>query len=199
MPNALIVIDIQNDFCEGGSLAVKGANEIVPVINGIIKYAEICGDLVIATKDWHPEGHGSFASAHNAPVFSLGNLNGLSQVYWPDHAIQNQPGSEFHKDLVYIPRVIYKGKDPLVDSYSGFFDNGGKNPTGLIDFLKCWCVQEITLVGLATDFCVKYTALDGVKLGFKVNVVLDACRAVDLNGSLEIALKEMEDAGVRIW
>lgn len=194
---ALLVIDVQNDFCEGGALAVAGGNSIVPIINEMIVKAFKDMDIVVATQDWHPVGHGSFASTHNAPLFSMGTLNGGPQVMWPNHCVEETEGSMLHPDLLDIPTVFCKGMDPTVDSYSGFFDNGGKNDTGLDRFLKIRGVKEITIVGLATDYCVKFTALDAVKLGYKTNVALMACRGVNNPvGSVVTALEEMKAVGV---
>ena len=196
---ALLIIDVQNDFCEGGALAVAGGNGIVPIINGMIVNAFKNMDLVVATQDWHPVGHGSFASTHNAPLFSMGILSGIPQVMWPDHAIQNEHGSELHKDLLDIPTVFCKGMDPTVDSYSGFFDNGGKNDTGLDRFLKIRGVDEVTIVGLATDYCVKFTALDAVKLGYCTTVNLWACKGVNSPvGSIASAIEEMRNVGITL-
>ena len=194
---ALLIIDVQNDFCLGGSLAVPSANEVIPIINEMIKLSYSNNDLVVATQDWHPEGHGCFASTHKVPVFSMGTLNGSPQVMWPNHAIQNSYGSKLHSDLLDIPTVFCKGMDPTVDSYSGFFDNGGKNDTGLNKWLKEANVDEVYICGLATDYCVKFTALDAVKLGYNTIVVSDACRGVNFpEGSVKTACAEMTNAGV---
>lgn len=196
---ALLVIDVQNDFCEGGALAVAGGNGIVPIINEMIVNAFKNMDVVVATQDWHPVGHGSFASTHNVPVFSMGTLNGSPQVMWPDHCVEETEGSMLHQDLLDIPTVFCKGMDPTVDSYSGFFDNGGKNDTGLDRFLKIRGVDEVTIVGLATDYCVKFTALDAVKLGYRTNVNLWACKGVNSPvGSIASALEEMKNAGITL-
>jgi nicotinamidase/pyrazinamidase len=194
---ALLIIDVQNDFCDGGSLAVKNANEIIPIINQMMKDAFKAGDLVVATQDWHPLIHGSFASTHNATPFSLGTLNGKPQILWPDHCIQGSKGAEFHHDLLDIPLVFCKGMDSSIDSYSGFFDNDGKNPTGLDTFLKENGVTDITIVGLATDYCVTFTAIDAANLGYKVVVDIKACRAVNTpEGTVEVAIQSMKDKGI---
>jgi nicotinamidase/pyrazinamidase len=198
MKKALLVIDVQNDFCPGGALAVKEGDKIVPYINDLISKYFKNDDLVVATQDWHPKSHGSFASTHNAPVFSMGKLNGVDQVMWPDHCVQETQGAEFHPELLDVPTVFCKGMDPTVDSYSAFFDNCGKNPSGLDGYLKENGVQEVLVVGLATDYCVKYTALDAVKLGYKVSVELKGCRGVDMNGSVDAAISEMRESGVSI-
>jgi len=196
---ALLIIDVQNDFCPGGSLAVTDGDKVVPLINDMMVHAFKVGDLVVATQDWHPAGHGSFASAHNAQAFSMGTLSGQPQVMWPDHCIQDTKGADFHPDLLDVPFVFCKGMDPTVDSYSGFFDNDGKNPTGLDTFLKEHGVTEVTICGLATDYCVKFTALDAVKLGYITNVNLLACKGVNSPpGSIDRALQDMKDVGVKL-
>lgn len=196
---ALLVIDVQKDFCAGGSLAVAGADEIIPLVNTLMKRSFDNGELVVASQDWHPANHGSFASVNNAPVFSLGTLSGMPQVMWPDHCVEWTDGAAFHTDLLDAPFVFCKGLDPAVDSYSAFFDNGGANPSGLDKFLKERNVDEVMIVGLATDYCVKFTALDAVKLGYKTSVAMDACRAVNSpEGSLEASIAQMLNAGVKI-
>ena len=196
---ALLIIDVQNDFCPGGSLAVANGDKVVPLINAMMVHAFKVGDLVVATQDWHPADHGSFASAHNAQAFSMGKLGGQPQVMWPDHCIQDTKGAEFHPDLLDVPNVFCKGMDPTVDSYSGFFDNDGKNPTGLDAFLKEHKVTEVTICGLATDYCVKFTALDAVKLGYTTNVNLWASKGVNSPaGSIDRALQDMKAVGVKL-
>lgn len=194
---ALLVIDVQNDFCKGGSLAVQNAEEILPIVNGLIKIAFDRGFEVVATQDFHPAGHGSFASAHGKDPFTMGELSGLPQMLWPDHCIQSSKGVEFHPDLLDVPTVFTKGMDPTVDSYSGFFDNDGKNPTGLHDYLQSKGIHTITMVGLATDYCVKFTALDAKKLGYRVVVVLAGCRGV-APATTDAAIQEMKDAGILV-
>jgi nicotinamidase/pyrazinamidase len=177
--SALILVDLQNDFCPGGSLAVKDGDAVVPVANELQKRFE----LIVATKDWHPAGHSSFASL------------------WPPHCVQETTGAEFVAGLETsrIARVFLKGTDPEVDSYSGFFDNEHRRATGLGDYLKEQGVTDVTIAGLATDYCVKFTALDAVALGFKTSVVVDACRGVEVNeGDTARALEEMAAAGVNI-
>ena len=194
---ALLVIDVQKDFCPGGSLAVPKGDEVVPVINELMKKFFTKGWMVIATQDWHPADHGSFASVNKAQPFTMGTLSGMPQVMWPDHCVQWTDGSAFHPDLLDAPTVISKGMDATVDSYSGFFDNGGKNDTGLNKCLKDAGVDEVFICGLATDYCVKFTALDAVKLGYNTIVVSDACRGVDFpDGSVKTACAEMTNLGV---
>jgi len=195
---ALLLIDIQNDFCPGGSLAVERGDAVVAVANALAARF----DFVVATQDWHPAGHGSFASSHaGQSVGDVIELGGVSQVLWPDHCVQNTPGASFHSglDVAAVDAVVRKGSDPAIDSYSGFFDNGHLRDTGLSAILRERAVDEVWIAGLATDYCVKYTALDALDLGFAVTVVEDGCRAVDLNqGDGQSALDEMRAAGCRI-
>jgi len=196
--NALILIDIQNDFLSGGALAVPEGDAVIPVCNAMRDRF----DLVVATQDWHPRDHGSFAANH--PGHSVGqviDLNGLTQILWPVHCVQNTPGAHFAKDLRLLStdRVFQKGTDPAIDSYSGFFDNGHRKSTGLDAFLKNKSVTDIFVAGLATDYCVKFTALDARSLGYNVHLVVDACRGVDLQpGDVDAAIEEMRKAGVMI-
>jgi len=196
--NALILVDIQNDFLPSGALAVPEGDAVVPVCNAIRDRF----DLVVATQDWHPRDHGSFAANH--PGHSVGqviDLNGLKQILWPVHCVQNTPGAQFAKDLRMLPtdRIFQKGTDPAIDSYSGFFDNGHRKSTGLDAFLKSQSVTDIFVAGLATDYCVKFTALDARTLGYSVHLVVDACRGVDLQpGDVDAAIEEMRRAGVMI-
>ncbi len=196
MPSALIVVDVQKDFCEGGSLAVKDADKIIPRINLL---QEIVGDGVIFTQDWHPAHHGSFASVHGVEPYTEGELEELPQVFWPDHCVNNTEGAEFHPDLEVHPldKVFHKGQAHRVDSYSAFFDNGGQNPSGLDDYLKKEGYDTLVICGLATDYCVKFTALDAVELGYRVIVFRHACRGVHPDTVAE-AFQEMEEAGVML-
>jgi nicotinamidase/pyrazinamidase len=175
---ALIIVDIQNDFCPGGALAVKEGDQIIPVINGLQNKF----DLVVATQDWHPQNHGSFASNHPGKnIYDLIDLNGVQQVLWPDHCVQGTKGAELVENLntEKIARIFKKGMNSKVDSYSGFFDNGGKNPSGLEHFLRKKKITEVYICGLALDYCVMFTALDSRKLGFQTSVILEACRGVE--------------------
>ena len=196
--DALLMVDIQNDFIPGGALAVKKGDEIVPLVNKIQNRF----DLIVATKDWHPAGHGSFASSHpGRKVGDIIELNGLSQILWPDHCIQNSPGAEFHPhlDTTHIEKVIFKGTDPGIDSYSGFYDNGHRKATGLKHYLDEKGVTRLYVCGLATDYCVKFTVLDALAEGFETCLIEDACRGVELNdGDVARALEEMRAAGCRI-
>lgn len=195
---ALILVDIQNDFIPGGALPAKDGAQVVPVANRLQDHF----DLVVATQDWHPKNHLSFASNH--PGKSPGEvieLSGLDQVLWPDHCVQGSAGARFHSELSTekIDQVIRKGDDYRIDSYSGFFDNGHLKATGLEDYLRSNDVDSVFVCGLATDYCVKYTALDAVELGFNTSVVTDACRGVELQeGDIDAALEEMKRAGVKL-
>ncbi|MBN1901644.1 bifunctional nicotinamidase/pyrazinamidase [Candidatus Sumerlaeota bacterium] len=195
---ALILVDIQNDFLPGGALAVPEGDQIIPILNQLQKKF----DLVVATKDWHPTNHGSFASNHpGRKPGEVVDLNGLQQILWQDHCVQNTRGSEFAPslDASKIARTFFKGTDPKIDSYSTFFDNAQRKSTGMENFLKGKGVKEVYIAGLATDYCVKYSALDAIRLGFDVTVIIDACRGVNLKpDDSDKALEEMKQAGVRI-
>ena len=194
---ALVLIDIQNDFCPGGALAVNEGNEIVSVVNNIQNKFSV----KILTQDWHPENHKSFASNHSGKdPFSSINMFYGSQVLWPDHCIQDTQGAEFHSDLITknSDLIIRKGFRPNIDSYSAFFENDKSTPTGLEGYLKTRGIKTIYLCGLAFDFCVFFSAIDGAKLGFQVFVIEDACRAIDLDGSLKNSLKEMNVSGIKL-
>lgn len=193
---ALILVDLQNDFVEGGALAVKGGMEVVEVAN---RLTPMFG-LVVATQDWHPADHQSFASQHSGrPVGSVFDLGGLAQVAWPDHCVQQSHGAEFISSLNRsgIHSVVQKGTDRNIDSYSGFFDNGHRRSTGLSDFLRERRIQQVAIMGLATDYCVRFTALDAVAEGFRTLLIEDGCRGVELHpGDIAKAIAEMELAGV---
>lgn len=192
---ALIIVDVQNDFLPGGALAVKDGDQIIPIINKLQKKFS----FIVATQDWHPENHGSFAANHKGhEVGEFVSLNGVKQILWPVHCVQNSHGAEFHQDLDTNnwSKIIQKGTNPLVDSYSGFFDNNKNGDTGLGDFLKSEGVREIYICGLAADYCVKFTVLDGIDEGFVTYLITDATKAVNLQeGDFEKALEEMEDHG----
>jgi len=197
MRNALIIVDVQSDFCEGGSLAVPDADEIILPINTI----RDAYDVVVLTQDWHPADHKSFASNHKGKkVFDVVALNGLKQVLWPDHCVQDTKGAQFHPDLIRRDSdvIIQKGTDSDVDSYSAFYDNNHIHDTGLADMLRKLEVDEVFIAGLATDYCVKFTALDAVDEGFKTFLIVDATRGVNAKmGDVKNALIEMENKGVR--
>lgn len=195
---ALILVDLQNDFMPGGALAVKEGDSIV----GLANYLAPRFDLVVATQDWHPADHSSFASSH--PGYKPGEvikINGIDQVLWPDHCIQNSPGASFHPNLnpVNIAEIFHKGTNREVDSYSGFYDNNRHFSTGLAAWLKNHRVNDVYIMGLATDYCVKFTALDARKEGFKTYLITDGCKGVNLQADDETtALSEMSNAGVSL-
>jgi len=194
---ALIIIDIQNDFCPGGALAVNEGDEIVAGVNALMPEFQ----TIVLTQDWHPKGHSSFASSHEgAEIMSLIEMPYGPQVLWPDHCIQGSHGAEFHSDLNVdaAHMIVRKGFRPQIDSYSAFFENDQNTPTGLEGYLRSRDVKKLTMVGLATDFCVNYSALDGAKQGFEVSVELGLCRGIDLDGSMAAALSGLKDAGVNI-
>ena len=193
---ALIVVDVQNDFCPGGALAVAGGDQIVAQINNVM--ADY--DAVILTQDWHPSGHSSFATSHEAEVFSNIAMPYGPQVLWPDHCVQGSFGAAFHKDLVTdrADLILRKGYRPGIDSYSAFFENDRSTATGLEGYLKSRGILDVTLVGLATDYCVAYSALDAARLGFAVSVDTGLCRAIDMDGSLDQAQRDMAAAKVSL-
>ena len=196
MTHALLVIDVQNDFCPGGALAVATGDEIIAGINA--RMAEF--GAVILTQDWHPAGHSSFASTHDTAPMSKTEMPYGPQVLWPDHCIQGTDGAAFHADLDTdrADLVIRKGYNPAIDSYSAFFENDKTTPTGLEGYLHTRAIDRLTLVGLATDFCVNYSALDAARLGFAVTVDTALCRAIDFDGSLAAAQTAMVQAGVTL-
>jgi nicotinamidase/pyrazinamidase len=191
----LLLIDIQNDFCPGGALAVPGGDEIIPAVNRLAaRFAHVA-----LTQDWHPAGHRSFASAHagRAPYESVAFPYGM-QTLWPDHCVQDTPGAALHP-VLHVPHaelLLRKGFRPQIDSYSAFYENDRSTPTGLAGYLRERGFARVVLCGLATDFCVAYSAIDARRLGFETVVLLDACRAIDLGGSLATALAAMREAGV---
>ena len=192
----LILIDVQNDFMPGGSLAVPQGNEIIPVINAMLPEF----DLVVATQDWHPATHKSFASNHEGrEVFETIDLKGLEQKLWPDHCVQNTPGAEFHPDLKSGPieAIFRKGMDPEIDSYSGFYDNGHRKTTGLAGYLKEKGAKELYFCGLAADICVYFTLIDALKDGFKATLIEDASKALDVEG-FENLKKTIREKGAEI-
>lgn len=178
---ALIVVDIQTDFLPGGALAVTDGDVIIPVVNGLMEGF----DLVVATQDWHPAGHGSFASSHEGRKnFEMIDLHGLQQVLWPDHCVQATAGAAFSNALndAKIEAVFRKGTNPQIDSYSGFFDNGHRKATGLAGYLRERGVTEVFVAGLAADYCVYYTALDAVASGFQTFIIEDATKPISAAG-----------------
>lgn len=198
MSYALLLVDIQNDFIPGGALAVPDGDAVVPIANRLMNRFE----LVVATQDWHPRDHGSFASQYEGKrPGDFVTLGGAEQILWPDHCVQGSKGAEFVAGLNLdgITHVIRKGLDKDIDSYSGFFDNNHKKDTGLAAYLRNRQVDEVAIVGLATDYCVKFTALDSRQLGFKTTLIKEGVRGVELNqGDCEKAFAEMTRAGVQI-
>jgi nicotinamidase/pyrazinamidase len=194
--DVLLIIDVQNDFCPGGALAVADGDAVVPVVNRLAQHF----DHVVLTQDWHPPGHSSFATSHAASVpFETITMPYGPQTLWPDHCVQGTPGAAFHPRLVTekAELVIRKGFRAAIDSYSAFFENDRATPTGLSGYLRERGLKRIFMAGLATDFCVNYSALDARRLGFDTVVVGSACRAIDLAGSLAAAQAAMEAAGVQ--
>ena len=195
---ALILVDIQNDFLPGGALPVPDGDRVVPVANRVMREF----DLVVATQDWHPPDHGSFAANHaGRQVGEVIDLNGLPQILWPVHCVQGTKGAEFAPglDTSRITKVFQKGTDPAIDSYSGFFDNGHRKSTGLADWLTERLVSSVFVMGLATDYCVKFTALDALgRIGLGTLLIEDGCRGVNVRpGDVERAVEEMKAAGVQ--
>jgi len=192
---ALIIVDMQNDFCPGGALAVEFGDTIVDGINHIaLKF-----DVVVTTQDLHPQNHGSFASNHkNANPFDVGKLSGRTQVFWPDHCVQDTQGAQFHPDMQVSGKNFVKGTQPAADSYSGFFDDDGTS-TGLHEYLTSVQVTQVYICGLATDYCVKFTALDALKLGYKTVVLSDLSKGVNIDpGDTARALDELQAAGASV-
>jgi nicotinamidase/pyrazinamidase len=196
--NALIIVDLQNDFLPGGALAVPRGDEVIPLANEL----QPKFDLVLATKDWHPADHGSFAANH--PGKQPGDriiLDGIEQILWPVHCVQNTRGAEFASsfDTSRIAHVFHKGTERNIDSYSTFFDNAHRRHTGLAHYLEKHGIRDIYLMGLALDYCVKYSALDARQLGFNTHIILDGCRGIELApGDIERAIEEMKRAGAKI-
>ncbi len=193
----LLVVDVQNDFCPGGALAVPEGDRVVPVINRLARRIE----HVAATQDWHPPGHQSFASSHpGRQPFETIEVSYGTQVLWPDHCVQGTGGANFHPDLdlTRAELIVRKGYRAAIDSYSAFFENDRATPTGLAGYLKERGFKRLYLCGLAIDYCVNYSALDAVRAGFEALVVEDACRAIDLEGSLAAARRDMAEAGVEV-
>lgn len=193
--SALIIVDVQNDFCPGGALAVAGGDAVVPLVNAVARRFAVR----VYTQDWHAPDHRSFAASHpGAAPFTTTEMPYGTQVLWPDHCVQGTQGADFHPDLDLEPAdlILRKGFRPHIDSYSAFFENDRATPTGLAGYLRERGVGSVWLAGLATDFCVSYSALDAVRLGFAATLLEDACRAIDLDGSHAAALAAMGAAGV---
>jgi nicotinamidase/pyrazinamidase len=195
--NALILVDLQNDFLPGGALPVPDGDAVIPIANRV----QGAFDLIVATQDWHPANHGSFAPNHpGRKPGDLGELGGLPQVLWPVHCVQNTGGAAFAPGLETrrVTRIFPKGTDPTIDSYSGFFDNGHRKATGLGDYLHSRGVTDVFILGLATDYCVKATALDARQLGFTTHLIVDGCRGVNLRpGDVDRAIEAMRAAKVQ--
>lgn len=194
---ALLVVDIQNDFCPGGALAVPDGDTIVPTVNKLVNVF----DAVIQTQDWHPAGHSSFASSHEGKEpYDTVEMDYGTQVLWPDHCIQGSMGAEFHPELNTLKTqvIIRKGFRKAIDSYSTFFENDQETTTGLTGYLNQRGITNLYTVGLATDFCVKWSILDGIDEGFNMHIVKDAVKGIDLDGSLDAAWNEMKKKGVNI-
>lgn len=196
--HALILVDLQNDFLPGGALGVPGGDEVIPIANRLMEGFK----LIVATQDWHPADHGSFAASHpGRQLFESIDLHGLPQILWPVHCVENTGGAMFAPGLETrrITRSFQKGTRVEIDSYSGFHDNGRRQSTGLADWLRERSVTHLTVCGLATDYCVRFTALDAVAEGFQTTLHLSACRGVDLKrGDVDAAVEEMRMAGVII-
>ena len=195
--DVLIVTDPQRDFCPGGALAVPEGDAIMPLVNRLARHFA----HVVVTQDWHPSGHLSFASAHpGRKPFETIEVDYGPQTLWPDHCVQGTAGAAFHSalDIPHAELVISKGYHPLIDSYSAFRENDGKTPTGLTGYLRERGLERVTLCGLATDFCVYFSAIDARKAGFETSLVLEASRAIDADGSLARALSAMREAGVEL-
>lgn len=201
MKRALLLIDLQNDFCPGGAMAVNEGDHTVAVANRVAQEFHQRGECIIALQDWHPANHGSFASISGEPVYTLGELNGLPQIWWPDHGIQHSPGADFHPQLnrSLIEAVFHKGENAEVDSYSAFFDNGHRRQTELNSWLKARDITHLVMMGLATDYCVKYSVLDALELGYDVEVIKEGCRGVNLSPEdSDIAFAQMAAQGARL-
>ncbi|MES4612928.1 MAG: bifunctional nicotinamidase/pyrazinamidase [Ewingella sp.] len=201
MKSALLLIDLQNDFCPGGALAVQEGDATISVANQAIETCKSQGIAVVASQDWHPQAHGSFAVNANEEPWTLGELDGLPQVWWPVHCVQGQRGAEFHPQLdsQQFDHVVRKGQNVAIDSYSAFFDNAHRAATGLHQWLQEKQVQRLIVMGLATDYCVKFTVLDALELGYKVELLVEGCRGVNLNPQdSQQAIDEMQQAGAEL-
>ncbi len=195
---ALIVVDLQNDFLPGGALGVKDGDQVLPIIDHVLNHPF---DVIIASMDWHPSDHGSFAVSHGRKVNEVIDLFGLPQILWPVHCVQNTKGAELSPNWNQsrVKKIFHKGTDKNIDSYSAFFDNGHRKSTGLHDYLQSKGVNDLYIAGLATEYCVKYSVLDALNLGYHVYVVMDACKPINLKpDDEEKAMQEMLQAGANI-
>lgn len=202
MARALLLVDLQNDFCAGGALAVPEGDSTVDVANRLIDWCSLRGEKVVSSLDWHPANHGSFASQHQVAPYTQGQLDGLAQTFWPDHCVQNSQGAALHPLLNErgIDKTFYKGENPQVDSYSAFFDNGRRQATELNAWLMQQRITDLIIMGLATDYCVKFTVLDALELGYTVNVIIDGCRGVNIQPQDSTqAFIEMAAAGATLY
>lgn len=201
MKTALLLIDLQNDFCPGGALGVEEGDATIAVANQAIEACLSRNEIIVASQDWHPANHRSFAINSNAQVGTLGELEGLQQVWWPIHCVQETLGAELHPQLQqqHIAAVFRKGENPDIDSYSAFFDNGHRAQTALDDWLKKQDVTHLAIMGLATDYCVKFSVLDALHLGYQTQVIIDGCRGVNLQPQdSQQALAQMQHAGAEL-
>ncbi|SFN54298.1 bifunctional nicotinamidase/pyrazinamidase [Xenorhabdus japonica] len=201
MKTALILIDLQNDFCTGGALAVKESDAVIKVANNVITLCQKNNITVIASQDWHPANHMSFAENAGQKAGELGELNGIPQVWWPNHCVQGQFGAEFHPSLNQsaIQEVFRKGENAQIDSYSAFFDNDHKRETHLHDWLTKQNIQRLFVLGIATDYCVKFTVLDALALGYEICVITDGCRGVNIQANdSQQAFEEMAAKGAKL-
>lgn len=198
---ALLLVDLQNDFCAGGTLAVPEGDSTIDIANELIAQFASRGDAIVASQDWHPANHGSFASVQGTAPYTTGELDGLAQTWWPDHCVQGSEGAQLHPLLnaQEIDAVFHKGENPIVDSYSAFFDNGHRQNTGLDAWLRKREISELIVLGLATDYCVKFTVLDALNLGYQVTVIAEGCRGVNLHPQDSLmAFQDMSAAGALI-
>ena len=196
--NALLLVDIQNDFMPGGALEVSNGHLIIPAVSKLI---ELPFATIIASKDWHPRNHISFAATHKKKIGDIIEVEGIKQILWPVHCVQDTPGAEFFPgwDTHKVQKIFHKGTDPTIDSYSAFFDNSRKKSTGLGEYLRKKGVDSLFIAGLATDYCVKYSAFDAISMGLNVYVISDACKGVNLKSNdCKNALREMETAGALV-
>lgn len=201
MKSALLLIDLQNDFCQGGALAVAEGDNTISVANLAIAACRQATIPVVASQDWHPADHRSFAVNSAAEPWTQGELEGLPQVWWPVHCVQQQPGADFHPDLnrAALDYIVHKGQNPAIDSYSAFFDNGKRAATGLHAWLQQAQIARLIVMGLATDYCVKFSVLDALELGYQVTLLSDGCRGVNLQpDDSKQAIAAMQQAGAKV-
>ncbi len=201
MKSALLLVDLQNDFCRGGTLAVKDSEHVIVTANNAIAACRKNNIVIIASQDWHPATHLSFAVNSGTQIGDVGDLNGIPQVWWPVHCVQGETGAEFHPDLntQEITEVFTKGENPQVDSYSAFFDNDKVSQTRLHSWLQHNDINHLIIMGIATEYCVKFTVLDALKLGYQVDVLIDGCRGVNLSAmDSQLALAEMSQKGATL-